>query len=240
MTKVLKFYIILLIITGFCVTQSSAQKAIVKISINHFANGKKLHLGDSTYYTSNGEPYLIKRLKYYISRPGFKNNLQDTAFLIDASGKNEFEINVDPGTYPHFIFTLGIDSLMQSTGAQTGALDVMNGMFWTWNSGYINFKLEGYSDSSTADLNRIEHHIGGYRQPFATDKKIEISFTKPWKLKANKSYELLLNFNLDEYFKHSKGSLIKENALIMSSGQTPFEIAQTFPYLFTLQKNSEQ
>lgn len=240
MTKFLKFYIILLITTAFCVTQSNAQKAVVKVSIKHFANGKSLQLGDSTYYTPHGEPYQIKRLKYYISRPGFKNNLQDTAFLIDASGNNNFEIKAEPGTYPNFNFTLGIDSLMQSSGAQTGALDVMNGMFWTWNSGYINFKLEGFSDSSTADLNRIEHHIGGYRHPFATDKKIEINFTKPWKLQANKKYELLLNFNLDEYFKHSKENIIKENALIMSSGQIPFEIAQTFPYLFSLQKNSEQ
>ena len=36
-----------------------------------------------------------------------------------------------------------------------------NNMYWTWQSGYINFKLEGYFE------NRIyrEYHLGGYAFP---------------------------------------------------------------------------
>ena len=177
-----KYIFLLLLVSGIFINKTRAQEANLKIHINHFANGKKIQLNDSSYYTALGEAYQIKRLKYYISWPGFTNDLKDTAFLIDAFIDNDFELNVKSGTFNEFNFTLGIDSIMQSTGAQTGALDVMNGMFWTWNSGYINFKLEGYADSSAADLNRIEHHIGGYRQPFATDKKVVINFKKPFKI----------------------------------------------------------
>lgn len=235
----LKSIFLLFLVSGIFINKIRAQEATLKIHINHFANGKRIQLSDSTYYSALGEAYQIKRLKYYISRQGFANDLKDTAFLIDAFSNTGFEIKVKPGTFIEFIFTLGIDSIMQSTGAQTGALDVMNGMFWTWNSGYINFKLEGYADSSSADLNRIEHHIGGYRQPFATDKKIIINFKKPFKIKPNKKYELALNFNLDEYFNKAKKSLIKNNPLIMSSGLPAFEIAETFPYLFSFEKIRE-
>lgn len=238
MNKSITSYIILLFVSGFFISNLNAQDATLKIQINHFANGKKLQVNDSTYYTARGEAYTVKRLKYYVSRPGANNDFKDSAFLIDAFSNNNFEIQLKAGTYRNFIFSVGIDSLMQSNGAQTGALDVMNGMFWTWNSGYINFKLEGYADSSAADLNRIEHHIGGYRQPYATDKKINIDFKNPFKIKTHKKYELVLNFNLDEYFNRAKNSLIKNQPLIMSSGLAAFEIADNFPYLFSFEKIS--
>ena len=234
-----KSIFLLIFVSGIFIIKTHAQEATLNVQINHFANGKKIQLNDSTYFTALREAYQIKRLKYYLSRPGFTNDLKDTAFLIDAFSKNIFELNVRSGTFNEFNFTLGIDSIMQSTGAQTGALDVMNGMFWTWNSGYINFKLEGYADSSAADLNRIEHHIGGYRQPFATDKKINISFEKPFKIKPHKKYELVINFNLDEYFNRAKTSLIKTHPLIMSSGLPAFEIAENFTYLFSFEKIRE-
>src|SRR5690606_20889022 len=125
MINIIKKYIILFFAGILFINEIPAQEATLKVSINHFANGKKLKLNESIYFTSLGEPYQVKRLKYYISRSRFKENLLDSAFLIDASGNNNFEINIKPDTYSQFIFTLGIDSLLQSTGAQTDALDVM-------------------------------------------------------------------------------------------------------------------
>ncbi len=45
------------------------------------------------------------------------------------------------------------------SGAQTGALDPANGMFWSWSTGYIMTKFEG----TTAGGTDLEFHIGGFK-----------------------------------------------------------------------------
>ena len=46
-----------------------------------------------------------------------------------------FEAEENPFTTLHFL--LGVASARIVSGAQTGALDTLKDMFWTWNSGYI-------------------------------------------------------------------------------------------------------
>ena len=45
-------------------------------------------------------------------------------------------------------------------------LDPMNGMYWTWQSGYINVKLEGKSNRCQTRNHIFQYHIGGYTLPF--------------------------------------------------------------------------
>ena len=60
-----------------------------------------------------------------------------------------------------FDLYLGVDSVLNYNGVHEGALDPINGMYWTWQTGYINCKLEGniICDSSRKSF---EYHIGGY------------------------------------------------------------------------------
>ena len=56
----------------------------------------------------------------------------------------------------------------------SGALDPINGMYWTWQSGYINCKLEGkFIFASRTEL-KFEYHLGGYSAPFASLHHITI------------------------------------------------------------------
>lgn len=57
---------------------------------------------------------------------------------------------------------LGIDSLTNTEGAKDGDLDPMKGMYWAWQSGYINFKLEGDSRLCPTRKNKFQFHIGGF------------------------------------------------------------------------------
>lgn len=50
--------------------------------------------------------------------------------------------------YDEMAFLLGTDSLANVSGALGGDLDPTKGMYWTWNSGYINVKLEGTAPMS--------------------------------------------------------------------------------------------
>ncbi|MBL0912557.1 MAG: hypothetical protein IBJ09_09300 [Bacteroidia bacterium] len=63
-------------------------------------------------------------------------------------------------------FGLGIDSLTSSSGAMSGALDPVHGMYWAWQSGYIHFKLEGSTKYAACRNGHFRFHLGGYRYPF--------------------------------------------------------------------------
>jgi len=55
---------------------------------------------------------------------------------------------------------MGVDSLRNVSGAQSGALAVANNMFWSWNSGYIMVKAEGTSPNSGSGS--FAFHLGGF------------------------------------------------------------------------------
>lgn len=60
-------------------------------------------------------------------------------------------------------FLIGIDSAVIENGVMSGDLDPINGHFWSWQSGYIHFKLEGeFLDKP------ITYHIGGASGPTNT------------------------------------------------------------------------
>ncbi|MFT6246234.1 MAG: hypothetical protein ACJA0U_003194 [Salibacteraceae bacterium] len=77
-------------------------------------------------------------------------------------------------------FTLGTDSLANVSGAIGGDLDPILGMYWAWNSGYINFKLEGKKGAQT-----FEFHIGGYNGVEATAKTFSYSTDADQEIKIN-------------------------------------------------------
>lgn len=71
-------------------------------------------------------------------------------------------------------FNLGIDSLTQISGALGGDLDPGRGMYWAWQSGYIQLKLEGSSPVCQSRKNRFQYHLGGYLPPFQTIQTLRI------------------------------------------------------------------
>ncbi|HRE64559.1 MAG TPA: hypothetical protein PKU77_12260, partial [Ferruginibacter sp.] len=109
-----------------------------------------------------------------------------------------------------------------------------NGMFWTWNSGYIFFKMEGYSNASTADLQRIEHHIGGYRSPFNAARLIELKLPVSLTVTEGSSNTIDINLNIDNYWNGLHSIKIAEQALIMSPGNQASKIADNFQNMFSI------
>jgi hypothetical protein len=71
-------------------------------------------------------------------------------------------------------FRFGTDSLLNVSGALSGDLDPSKGMYWTWNSGYINCKIEGRSERSVAPDHQLEYHLGGYLPPNATSREVRL------------------------------------------------------------------
>lgn len=207
------------------------------------ANGKPIVLRDSVYTNYFGETYTVNKLKYYISNisltetAGGKMHTPGGYFLVNAaSDENSFDISLSAGKYNKLTFLLGVDSVKNCSGAQDGALDPLNDMFWTWNSGYVMFKLEGNSSASTADLNRIEHHLGGYKGPdkVITDISLEPAAGQLLEIKENTTTEIIIETNMDNYWNGNKAIRISETPVCITSGAVAKKISGNFKSLFTI------
>ncbi|MFT3910026.1 MAG: hypothetical protein QM737_11405 [Ferruginibacter sp.] len=239
----IKFYSLVVLIIS-CIAVLSFKNAVnktgtLKITFVNTANGKPIVLRDSLYTNAFGEQYSVSKLKYYIGNvliPG-SNQLpeNDVYHLINAAEENNsFDITLNAGNYKKIQFLLGVDSAHNCSGAQTGALDPMNDMFWTWSSGYVMFKLEGTSSASTADLNRIEHHIGGYKAENNVATLIKLDFPQSLSIKENSVTELIIETNLDHYWKNNADIKISETPMWMTMGGMAKKIASNFSSLFSV------
>lgn len=162
-------------------------KGSLRIRMQHTVGQKPLVLDSVQYANALGQPYTVTRFRYYIGRIGLQRTEGGIAgnteyHLIDESepaGKSFIMNGVPAGQYSLVTFIIGVDSAHNCSGAQTGALDPVNGMFWSWNTGYIFLKLEGTSPASTMPGNMFEYHIGGYKEPAKCIRLVTLMLPHP-------------------------------------------------------------
>ncbi len=137
-------------------------------------DGAPVQFTQAYYPLNRNDSVRFESLKFYVSKIELLNKgilayAEDNSFhLMDAASATTMliKLNVPEGvTYTTIRFTLGIDSVTNVAGALGGDLDPTKGMYWTWQSGYINFKLEGSCSVSNARNHEFQYHIGGYRYP---------------------------------------------------------------------------
>ena len=184
------------------------------------------------------ENYTITKFKYYVSNVKFvtdkKTKNTTGVYLVDASKKNIISVIVPSKKITGISFLLGVDSALNCSGAQSGALDPLNDMFWTWNNGYIFFKLEGSSDASTADLKRIEHHIGGFKGSNKTMREIYLPINNPALLKQKK---LVIQLDIDKYWNGINKIRIAETPVVALPGIQAKNAADNFAGMFSIKNN---
>ena len=155
-------------------SSTNAKVHTVNLLFEHQINGQELKFDTVNYQNKLGQKYTMTMFKYYVSNIkvwNYENGLiyADTGYyLVNVADSASCIISlkgVPVDDYDSLFFTLGVDSLHNCSGAQSGALDPVNGMFWTWNSGYIFMKMEGKSPASTQPGHTLEYHIGGYKEP---------------------------------------------------------------------------
>ena len=160
--KILKF-LLLIFISGLgagCKDKAvmPGKDALVHFRFTNTVGGLNLSLNNVYYRNGAGNNFTIELLKYYVSNitltddQGKSLNLKNYN-LLDASNNASLiftpETKIPNGKYRNMVFYIGIDKERNHTGAQEGALNPSNGMLWTWNFGYIFFKMEGHFTSST-------------------------------------------------------------------------------------------
>ncbi|MEO5995248.1 MAG: MbnP family protein [Chitinophagaceae bacterium] len=145
-------------------------------------------------------------------------------------------LKAGPNKYDHISFIIGVDSARNFSGAQTGALDPANGMFWTWNSGYIMAKLEGSSPISTQPDNRIEYHIGGFKDPDNVLQKVVLPFpeTASIDFSPNSTATVTITANVNAWFNNPNELHIAQTPVCMTPGDLSKKIAENYSKMFTI------
>ncbi len=177
---------------------------------------------DSMYvHPMSGDTLMFTTTKYYISNFKLKDEngtwhaMSDSYFLVDLSNPSSLDLNLGnfpAGTYTEMSYVLGVDSLRNVSGAQSGALAPSNGMFWSWNSGYIMFKLEGMSPQASGGM--FTYHIGGFSGANNVVETKNHVFPTPMTLDASGSRMIHLTANIAKAF-HTLGSVANNNMIHM-------------------------
>lgn len=197
---------------------------------------------DSVNYKNElNQDFTISKFKFYISIVRFENTIgtqtaPSTSFLIDQEDSLSLSTNsisIPSGIYSSIEFILGVDSLHNVSGAQNGALDVVNTMFWTWNSGYIFMKLEGNSSFSNSPGHFFEYHIGGFKEPYNAIRKIKLTFDQPVEISKHKLTDILINVNVLEILQHPNSIDFSKNSSIVEPFQSKI-VSDNYEDIFSI------
>jgi hypothetical protein len=233
-------------------------KAGVEIRFVPEMMGAPVELGQE-YTLPSGERFTPQVFKFYVGsiglsqsqnsgedpdQPGEPNHpgsgpvTGEPYHLIDISRPAEQVIRtqIQEGEYLYLEFLLGVDSARNVSGVQSGALDPLKGMFWTWNSGYIFAKLEGTSPQSTQPGNKVEYHIGGFRHPYNAAKTIRLplSYLQPLRVSTGQTITMEIRVSLENWFRGAYDLRIADNAVCMTPGELAWSISQNFGDLFNI------
>jgi hypothetical protein len=226
-------------LTGFCFIQKTGDGLPSKkltITFHHQAGNKDLSLGEPLVNIL-GDTITIERFRYYVSNFSVKDDkgiivkLPVDYFLIDEEDLRSKSISfmVPDISIDEVSFLLGVDSIRNVSGIQTGALDPLHGMFWTWNSGYIMAKLEGSSEKVHSAGNRFTYHVGGFRAGMNTTRMISLKTPA-----GMKSEEIHVKADINRWFKGGSVINIAETPVCHSPGSLAVKLADNYSSMFSI------
>ncbi|MBA4196453.1 MAG: hypothetical protein C0459_02760 [Chitinophaga sp.] len=221
----------------------SSLQAQQKITL-HFHNkvgDKDLQLFTETYTNKFGESFTVNRFKYYISKIILIDSdskyyaFPSDYFLIDEADSLSKTITLTTAAKKinDIQFLIGIDSIKNVSGVQTGALDPMKGMFWTWNTGYVFAKLEGQSDASHAPQHLLSYHVGGFKQNENALRFVRLNIGQNVSTK-----NLILNINADilKWFDNTSTIKIANQSVCHQPGNFAMQLADNYAGMFSIQQ----
>lgn len=166
----------------------------------HFApiiNNTSLTLGQDYPIASEKNPITFTGFKCYVSHFAFCKEQQvvylepTEAYLLDYSDARSLTRTIvlpSAIEFDEIKFYLGIDDKTNDIGISGGDLDPTKGMYWTWQTGYINMKLEGNCKSIPLADHTFQFHLGGFIAPFSSFQTITLK--TPYKSDCTVAIEL--------------------------------------------------
>lgn len=221
-------------------SETNAAGAFLEIQLINQVNGQPLQLNAPLTNTFN-ETFTLSEYKYFISNVELTNpakpfKVRNEYFLIDEQNPDSKTIRaaIKADAYDALVFMIGVDSAQQVKGAQTGALDPANGMFWNANMGFMAAKLEGSSDFSGAPGNTLRHHIGGFEGQYNALRYVVIPLPTTINVGQGQTLTLVLEANLLRWFDGIYPMSIANNPSILTPGKDAMQIADNYIEQFSL------
>jgi hypothetical protein len=246
MKPLFRYFILPLVaflLLGSCQKSITAKTGIVKFTFRNMVSTSPMALVLGVYTNPFGEVYSITRFKYYVSNIHLTGTAGSASeansyHLVDESipGSLTFSFETDLNTFSGISFLIGVDSTRNVSGAQTGALDPLNDMFWTWNSGYIMAKMEGTSPQSNQVGNKIEYHIGGFSGVNSALKTVNLPFPAGKSLIINegKISEISLEADFDKWWQTPNDLMIVNTPVCTTPGSLAKQVADNYSKMFTV------
>ncbi len=237
-TRIVTIKKIVLVLFFYCIATATFAQQTIALKFRNKVGNDVLQLGAS-YKNTFGETMVINRFKYYVSNiiliddNGKSISVANDYFLIDEADSASKTIVLKTSvTHINAIeFLLGVDSAKNVSGVQTGTLDPMNGMFWTWNSGYIMAKLEGVSASAKVPGNLFSYHVGGYKSGENATRKILLTVDSPPSIDGR---TFVIEADIAKWFQSINNIKIAEHPICHSSGELAMHLADNYALMFKI------
>jgi len=216
-----------------CSFAVKAQKTTTEISFQLLFDKMPLELAKQ-YPVSEKESLTIDFLKFYISDITFlKEGTQvgrskEKHHLIDAQNSLIYKAlcTIKKEKFDTITFLVGLDSKTQEKGIQGGVLDPTSQMYWTWQNGFINFKLEGKSSLCPTRKNKFQFHVGGFQEPYATSQEVS--------LKVKGAAPLVIEVDVASFFNAID---ISQTNTVTSPNKNAVMVSKVLPTLFSVHEN---
>ncbi len=169
----------------FCLASAQTEKDSITIQLNLRYKNQPLQLNQS--YVSKTDTLEVSVMKFYVSsfeiqyKDGSSSSEKNSYHLVDAFDAKSQQIRLPTQVSKEISIiklNIGVDRTASVSGALAGDLDPSNGMYWAWQSGYINFKLEGTSNRCPTRKNKFQFHLGGYAAPMYAMRTVELPFNR--------------------------------------------------------------
>ena len=245
---------LLVVLIVFSITAVSCQKegpadhniaedSELKIEFKAVVDNNMLIM-DKTYQNAFGEDYSVKTFKFYIHGVELSDSRTNSIvkpdkndhYLVNTNDASDAAVilRVSSSTYDGISFIVGVDSIRNTSGAQTGALDPAEGMFWTWSTGYIMVKLEGNSPLANTPNNVIQYHIGGFKASESVLRRVSLKFPSGMlsNVKPGSQSTVTISADINRWFSNSVR--ISQTPVAMAPGALAMQIADNYARMFSV------
>ncbi|MEY4524782.1 MAG: hypothetical protein RIR57_152 [Bacteroidota bacterium] len=243
-----------------CSTESlepigATDKNNITLEFENRIAAQSLILNDTKYTNTSGEDFTITTLNYFISNVAFKKTdgtvvkMPDQYFLVRQADKTSLMPvikDVPAADYTEMTFTIGVDSVksISAVDQRTGVLDIASygtdNMYWSWNSGYIFFKMEGISSvapTNAAGMKKYQYHVGGFGGRTAVTannlRTVTLSLPAVAAVRKSKSPTIHLIADISKVFSGVSPLKIANGAVVMSPAAAG-PIANNYAKVFTV------
>ena len=213
---------VLLLCCIICACRNMAISQEVKpfqLSFLPMINGSPISLNQHYFSPELNDSISISKLKFYISNIALLNNDKviyknsGGVYLLNAEDSLNLQFDIPLKiSFNRIQFGLGIDSVTNTSGALDGALDPLMGMYWTWQSGYINFKMEGFIGDISKEENKFEYHLGGYSDKNNAYQLVEI----PVQYKSDIQFQMPIDLIFKAMLLEKKYNIMSPSTIAVS------------------------